>query len=135
MRERGFTLIELLIVIAVLGILSGIAIFAVGNSKDDAVKASCQTNFKSIGLSAESVHTSEGAYPTTSGGSDTEAGVNTKYANLLKTASNGGLLDEYPWSDAYQLRYVKVSDSAFNVEVRTSSGSLLGTTKSACESL
>lgn len=39
--EAGFTLIELLIVIVILGILSGIAIFGVSQFKSDATSA-CQ---------------------------------------------------------------------------------------------
>ena len=45
-REDGFTLIELLIVIVVLGILAGIVLFAVGNTKSDAQAASSKTNAK-----------------------------------------------------------------------------------------
>jgi general secretion pathway protein G len=43
-REAGFTLIELLIVIVVLGILAGIAIFAVGTFQDDAKTACTNAN-------------------------------------------------------------------------------------------
>src|SRR5205809_932846 len=39
--EQGFTLIELLIVIVVLGILAGIVLFAVGNTKDEIGRATC----------------------------------------------------------------------------------------------
>ncbi|MEZ5381514.1 MAG: type II secretion system protein [Microthrixaceae bacterium] len=39
----GFTLIELLVVIAILAILSGVVVFAVGNSTKNAGKAACDT--------------------------------------------------------------------------------------------
>jgi prepilin-type N-terminal cleavage/methylation domain-containing protein len=43
-KEDGFTLIELLIVIVILGILAGIAIFAVSAFKSDATKACTNAN-------------------------------------------------------------------------------------------
>jgi len=42
--DSGFTLIELLIVIVVLGVLAGIAIFAVGTFQDDAEDACNEAN-------------------------------------------------------------------------------------------
>ena len=44
----GFTLIELLVVIAILAILSGVVVFAVGNSTKNAGKAACETERASL---------------------------------------------------------------------------------------
>ncbi len=44
----GFTLIELLVVIAILAILSGVVVFAVGNSTKNAGLAACKTERGSI---------------------------------------------------------------------------------------
>jgi prepilin-type N-terminal cleavage/methylation domain-containing protein len=46
--ETGFTLIELLVVIAILAILSGVVVFAVGNSTKNAEKAACDTERSAI---------------------------------------------------------------------------------------
>lgn len=64
--DSGFTLIELLIVIVVLGILSGIAIFAVSSFRDDATTA-CQTANTRIDAtnSAARAANPSGSYGTT----------------------------------------------------------------------
>ena len=42
-REAGFTLIEMLIATAIISILAGVAVFAVGKAKDNAHKNACIT--------------------------------------------------------------------------------------------
>src|SRR5690348_6120999 len=61
----GFTLIELLIVIVILGILAGIVVFAVGNSKSDAETAACAANKKTVSTAAEAYKAKNGSYPAT----------------------------------------------------------------------
>jgi prepilin-type N-terminal cleavage/methylation domain-containing protein len=122
--QSGFTLIELLLVIVILGILAGIATFAIGSSREDAESTACRTDFRSISLSAEAVNTRTGTYPaTTGGGDDTQANVNTKYGNLLKVANVGGVLDEYPFSQQYRLVYQQTgSGSGFQITVQSGAG-------------
>ncbi len=41
--QSGFTLVELLVAVAILAILAGVAVFAVGNLTDSADSAACDT--------------------------------------------------------------------------------------------
>ncbi len=62
-QDAGFTLIELLIVIVILGILAGIAIFAVDAFKDDADDACADANARiSQTVSAAQAAGGTGAY-------------------------------------------------------------------------
>lgn len=69
-NDDGFTLIELLIVIVILGILSGIALFALGTFKSDA-KTACSTANSRIDntISAAQGVNPSGSYTTTNRGS------------------------------------------------------------------
>jgi prepilin-type N-terminal cleavage/methylation domain-containing protein len=46
--QGGFTLIELLVVVAILGVLAGVAVFAVGNLRGDAETAACKTEKETV---------------------------------------------------------------------------------------
>ena len=68
-KKQGFTLIELLVVIAIISILAAILFPAFARAREQARKASCQSNLKQIGL-AVIMYTQDydEAYPVSSMG-------------------------------------------------------------------
>jgi prepilin-type N-terminal cleavage/methylation domain-containing protein len=64
--QQGFTLIELLIVIAILGILAAVVVFAVGNVTDNATEKACDIEQRTIKTAAEAykANAGTGLYPT-----------------------------------------------------------------------
>lgn len=62
-NESGFTLIELLIVIVILGVLSGIVVFAVSGIQDRGNAAACKTDKKTVLVAVEAFYAKNGAYP------------------------------------------------------------------------
>jgi prepilin-type N-terminal cleavage/methylation domain-containing protein len=46
--DKGFTLVELLVVIAILGILAGVAVFAIGGTTGKSKGAACNTDVGSV---------------------------------------------------------------------------------------
>src|SRR3982751_1218460 len=55
-NDAGFTLIELLIVIIILGLLAGIAVFGVDAFKNDGKDAACNANKKNLEVAAQAFY-------------------------------------------------------------------------------
>jgi general secretion pathway protein G len=62
-RDGGFTLIELLIVIVILGVLSGVVIFAVNGVNDRGKQAACIANKTTLQTAAEAYYAKHAHYP------------------------------------------------------------------------
>src|SRR5690348_8879264 len=61
--QSGFTLIELLVVIFILGVLSGILVFAVSGLQDRGNAAACKTDKKRVEVAVEAYYAKNGSYP------------------------------------------------------------------------
>lgn len=82
--DEGFSLIELLIIIAILGILASIVIFAVFGMTDSSEKAACRSNFKTVETAAEAYEAQIGHYPTS-------------LSDLLTPTMGQNLATDGPW--------------------------------------
>jgi prepilin-type N-terminal cleavage/methylation domain-containing protein len=60
--DAGFTLIELLIVVLILGVLSGIVVFAVGAFNTDGQAAACKADAKNVEIASEAFLAKTGGY-------------------------------------------------------------------------
>lgn len=89
--EKGFTLIELLVVIIILGILAGVAIFAVGNISDNSKKTACETEKDTVENAIAAYEAQyDNASPTITELMDTSSPKgNLKKAPKYWTVSNG----------------------------------------------
>lgn len=81
-NKKGFTLVELLVVVAIIGLLSTLAVVALGNARAKARDAKRVSDIKQIQTALELYFSDQNAYPT-----DGSAG-----ADLLLGNSGAGML-------------------------------------------
>ena len=109
--EGGFTLIELLIIIAILGILAGIVVFAVQNLMGESSTASCQSDYKTVESAVEAYKAQMFQYPSTL------AQMTSSATQPGTTNTVGPWLREVPSSTRYNLLLntnVAFADTAYN---------------------
>lgn len=108
--DDGFSLIELLIVVILLGVLASIVVFTVGSTRDDALASSCATRVRSVASSVEAVNTATSAYP---------AGTvdGTTVPNPFVVPQAGALLEEWPPSTDFILRYDGTGGADYDIDV------------------
>ncbi|MEG1152188.1 MAG: prepilin-type N-terminal cleavage/methylation domain-containing protein, partial [Oscillospiraceae bacterium] len=80
-NKKGFTLVELMVVVAIIGILTAIAIPVYNSVTSKADQRACDANVRILKSAVENYHIDKGVYPNA--GTDLDSYVEGKYASVL----------------------------------------------------
>lgn len=105
MNKKGFTLIELLIVVAIIGLLSTLAVVALGSARVKARDSKRLADLKQLQTALELYYTDNNSYPPGSGialGTTQYACLNsTGFTTVGCTSPYMGVVPSGPNSDTY----------------------------------
>ena len=87
-HDAGFTLIEVLVVISILGVLSGIVVFAVSGITDRGQTSACKTDKATVQTAQEAHYAKNGSYAASTAALAT-AGFLSSASTLHSTAATG----------------------------------------------
>ena len=82
--ESGFTLVELLVVIVILGVLSAVAVFAVGGISDKGKASACKADVSTVAAASEAYFVPNGGYAAS-----LDELVTAKYLRQVPASGNG----------------------------------------------
>ena len=91
-RRRGLTLVELLVVMAIVGLLLGLLLPALGALRQAARRLQCQSNLHQLGIGLHAYHTVRGSFPA--GGVEWRPPGNTTKRQLAWSAFLLPFLDQ-----------------------------------------
>lgn len=120
--QRGFTLIELLLVIAIIGLLSGISIYALNEGRERAQNARTTAQTLTVVTQLRAIEADTGSFPLTSGvfclgGSDcgaTESAVLSELLSGSPTRNTNPMVEpiQFNSTNGYRAWYARCSDVA-----------------------